>query len=272
MPEIREVGKSAHTNFLIYADPGGGKTTLIGTGGKQFKTLLIRPPFDHVDPILGSGVKETIVHDWTEMLDVQEYLRHEGAEWDWVWLDSISLFQDAGLDDRFAAAVERNEHRANFGPDKVEYRVNMWRLEQWVRHTVGADLFNLGITAHPFWMTQQSKDDADEVEEKLMPWIQGKSMPQKICGYMNVVGYYEVRPTKEDPERRILYTKGNNRYYAKDQFNALGTDGRMINPTMPQIAEAIESKRAASSRPARRTRRTQRPAAKTRQRRTRREA
>jgi hypothetical protein len=244
MPTIRDVGASSKINMLIFADPGAGKTTLIGTGGKQLKTLLIRPPFDHVDPILGSGVKETIVRDWTEMLDVQEYLRHEGEEWDWVWLDSISLFQDAGLDDRFAAAVENKPSRANQGPDKPEYRVNMWRLEQWVRHTVGAELFNLGITAHPFWMTSQSKEDPDEVVEKLMPWIQGKSMPQKICGYMNIVGYYEVSPTKDNPERRMLYTKGNNRYYAKDQFDALGKNGVMVDPTMPQIAKALEGKRA----------------------------
>ena len=168
MPEIRDAGASSKINMLIYGDPGVGKTTLIGTAGKQVKTLVIRPPFDHVDPIVGTGVKEAVVHDWTEMLDVQEYLRHEGHEWDWVWLDSISLFQDAGLDDRFAAAVERTPTRGQYGPDKPEYRVNMWRLEQWVRHTVGAELFNLGITAHPFWMNVPSTEAPEESVEKLM--------------------------------------------------------------------------------------------------------
>lgn len=266
MPEIRPVGASSKTNILVYSDPGGGKTTLIGTGAKKYKTLVIHPPFDHVDPIIGSGAQELIVRDWTEMLDAQEYLRHEGDVWDWVWLDSISLFQDAGLDDRYAAAVEQKPSRAGQGPDRPEYRTNMWRLEQWVRHTVGAEMFNFGITAHPFWMIVPSNEAPEESMEKLMPWIQGKSMPQKICGYMNVVGYYEVSGTKDDPNRRLLYTNANYRYYAKDQFNALG--GKMVNPTMPKIIDAITEARA-GARPRRATtRRTARPA----RRRARREA
>jgi hypothetical protein len=272
------VGESSFINMLIYGDPGCGKTTLIGSGGKKYKTLIIRPPTDHVDPIVGSGVKETVVHDWNEMLDVQEYLRHEGAEWDWVWLDSISLFQDTGLDDRFAAAVENKPSRSAQGPDKPEYRVNMWRLEQLVRHTVGAQLFNFGVTAHPFWTEFPSNETPEEAVEKLMPWIQGQKMPQKISGYMNVVGYMSAEEKKVNDKlrvRRYLHTAGNQYRYGKDQFNALG--GVMIDPTMPDIMDAITDKRASKKSSARRP--TRRPTTRSagsgptrKKRRTRREA
>jgi hypothetical protein len=157
---------------MIYGDPGIGKTTLIGTGGSAFKTLIIRPPTDHTDPIVGSGCQETIVRDWEQIWEVLEYLRHEGSVWDWVWLDSISLMQDFGLDDVYDGILDRKgpvgslarAAREQFGPDQGEYRVNMWRLEQWIRHTVGAADFNFGVTAHPFWY--EPKDD--DIEPYLM--------------------------------------------------------------------------------------------------------
>lgn len=184
-----------------------------------------------------------VVKDWTDMLDALEYLRHEGDKWDWVWLDSISLFQDVGLDDMFAAAVEAKPSRKEYGPDRAEYRVNMWRLEQFIRHAVGAELFNFGVTAHPFWMTMQGDESPESAYEKLMPWIQGKAMPTKISGYMNIVGFMEVKNNK-DGERRVIHTRANQRWFAKDQFNAFGATGDITNPTMPGIVAAIEATRS----------------------------
>jgi hypothetical protein len=94
MPSIRPVGASAKINMLVHADIGWGKTSLIGTGGKQFKTLIMRPPIDHVDPIIGSGCDEMVVKDWEEIFEGLDYMRHEGyKKYDWFWMDSISLLQ-----------------------------------------------------------------------------------------------------------------------------------------------------------------------------------
>lgn len=258
VPEIRDVGASKKINALLFSDPGGGKTTFIGSGGHEFKVLIIRPPTDHVDCILGSGCKEMVVRDWEEMNEAQEYVRHEGHNWDWVWLDSISAWQEWGLQDVLQGVVDRKgAARAQYGPDKGEYRVNMWRLEQFVRHTVGAESFNFGITAWPFWYTDP---DADSPTSQLMPWIQGKAMPQKICGYMNIVGFMEVRQRgtgDKAKEYRVMHTRKTPTFYAKDQFNAwTDTDGDIINPTLPKFMEAITKvrpRRRATRRPSRRT-------------------
>lgn len=256
MPNIQDAGASSHVNLLVYGDTGVGKTYLIGTGGKQFKTLIVRPPIDHVDSILGSGVKEEVVRSWSDMEEIQQYLRHEGDEWDWVWLDTISNYQDIGLSDLYEIAVDKKPSRAEFGPDRPEYRVNMWRLEEWIRHTVGAGMFNFGVTAYPFWLTVPSNESPEEAVDKLMPWVQGKNMSQKICGYMHVVGYLEKSEARKDkPARRTLYTDGNRQFYAKDQFSAIGD---MVNPTMPKIVEAINAKRAGSKKPAARRKKTTR--------------
>lgn len=262
MPEIRPVGASSKINLLLHADIGTGKTSFIGSGGKDQKILIMRTPIDHADPIIGSGCQEMVVKDWDEIFEGLEYVRHEGHEWDWFWMDSISLLQDVGLDDVYEGVLDRvgpvgsqaRNHRQQFGPDRGEYRVNMWRLAQWIRHCVGAGVVNLGITAHSFWW--EPNNPLDELTPScLWPWIQGKNMPSKICGMMNVVGYMEVE-TREVRGRkrqiRVMHTNKTERYYAKCQFklpdgSSVFGDGDVINPNLTDVTKAIMAGRPAQN-------------------------
>lgn len=274
--EVKPVGERSTHNWLIYADPGAGKTTFIGSGGKDYKTLLIRPPVVHVDPILGSGVQEVIVHDWEDMSEVQQMLAHVGRdEWDWVWLDDISSWQDVGLEDVYQGALDRagppgsaaRAHREQFRADRGEFRVNAERISSLIRELVGSDAFNFGCTAHPFWGPRLITDDEAEEDmpsEQMQPWIQVKGMVAKVCGYMNLVGYLEVAEGKNKRQYRRLLTNKGARYYAKCQYidanrvNIFGENGIVVNPTVPKMMEVIETTR----RPSRRTR--QRPAVRRR--------
>lgn len=232
---IRSVTESKHVSMCVYGDPGVGKTRLIGTLGAR--TLILRPPTDHTDSILDSSVKEWVIKDWSEFDEAYEYLRLEGAkDWDWVWLDSISLFQDHGLDDIWESVLEKKPHRAEYDLDKGEYGINMARLSRYIRHFVGMDAFNFGVTAHP------TPFEMPDGEEKLMPYVQGKNMAPKICGYMNMVLYYELRRKKDGTLYRVLRSEASDQFYAKDQFTAL-SKGRLVDPTMPKVIEAIEAAR-----------------------------
>ncbi len=261
MPEIQPVGASAKVFCLIHSDSGVGKTTLIGSGGKKFKELLIRTPISHSDPIIGSGVMEMICHDWEEIFEALDYCRHEGHKYDWVWFEDISLTQDVGLDDVYVTNAldkkgpigsQARKERERWGPDQGEYRVNMWRLGQWVRYAVGAGQFNLGITAHSFYWEPKSKDVENyNIEPCMWPWIQGKGMPSKICGMMNVVGYMEVKTRKikgREREIRVLHTNKSPDWYAKCQIKtpdgkSVFGDGDLINPTLPEMMEMISKGR-----------------------------
>lgn len=245
---IQPLGKSKKISFLLYGPPGAGKTRLIG---ERDRTLLVRPPYDHTDSVRVELAEEWIVYDWPEMLNVHEFARHEGAKhYDWIWLDSISLFQDTGLDDIWDGLIAQKPHRAQFGLDRGEYGINMWRLQQWVRHMVSIPGFHLGITAHPAELLNPITQ-----EVKLQPWVQGKNMSTKIQGYMNMVGYLEVVPQEGKPGRRVLRTQGTERYEAKDQFDAFGTSGRLVDPTMEKLESAIaDSRRGRVSTTRRRTR------------------
>ena len=243
--EITPVGQSSKINFLLYGPPGSGKTRLMG---QRERTLIVHPPTDHMDSIRTSGAEEWVVHDWGEMNNVGEYAQHDGAkDFDWIWLDSISLFQDAGLDDIWDGVIAQKPHRAQYSLDKGEYGINMWRLQQWVRRMVGIRGFNFGITAHP-----QELENPITQELKLQPWVQGKNMSTKIQGYMNVVGYLEVVHQDGKAPRRVLRTAGTERFEAKDQFDAF-LGGRLVDPTMERFEAAIAEARASQNhRPRRR--------------------
>lgn len=255
--EPRDVSASSNIFWLIHGDTGVGRTTFIGTGAEMgLKTLIIRPPTDHVDSILNSGAKEIVVRDWTEIAEAEDYCRYEGHKWDWIWIDSYSLLQDIGLDDVYQAVVDSKGgsggRRSMFGPDRGEYRVNMWRLESMIRHIVGSGGgFNLGVTAHSFWYTPSDDEAASGSEPVLMPWIQGRRMPTKICGMMNIVSYYEL--TKREvrgrtKEQRVMSFNKTAKFYAKCGFRLPDggspfDGGKLWEPTMPKFIERISEAR-----------------------------
>jgi hypothetical protein len=223
--------QSSKIAFFVYGEPGIGKTrNFVGASGQLGRTLIIRPPVDHTDSIRDtSNVDEWVVRSWSDMDDALIYCRVEGAKkYDWVWLDSVSLWFDQGLDDIWEMTVQRKPERATFGLDRPEYGINMERTSRWVRAMVGCPDWHFGMTAHV--SKRESVENKADPQEKLMPYIQGKAMPPKLCGYMNVVGYChweEVGRTKT--KTRVLSLNATDDYYAKDQFDAT-ENGRIVNP------------------------------------------
>lgn len=258
-PPIRDVSESKHTKLMIYGVSGIGKTRFVGSAGSlparpgnEFgsSTLILRPPTDHTESIFGSGCKEWVIQDWAEMYDCLEYLRTEGGSWEWVFLDSVSLWQEIGLDDVWEAAKSRNSARAEFGRDKQEYGINQQRLGEWVRHVVGLDTFNFGITALPMKI-----EDPETNEDIFMPNVQGRDgkMSHMMCGYMNIVAYLSVKKGTKGVYR-VLYTQQDGDHYAKDQYTALPNGGKLVRPTIPALMEAVAAARA-SHQPAKKPRR-----------------
>ncbi len=241
---IQPVGRVKKVSMLIHGHSGTGKTRLIGTGGKG--TLIVKPPIEHTDSIRSPGAEQWEVTDWDDMWEVHDYLRQGGHQnHDIVCLDSISLFQDSGLDDIFQHAVDRKPSRKEYDLDKGEYGINMARLGRWVRHMVGMPGFDFIVTGHSFAY--------DDLDGRLWPYIQGKRMPEKICGYMNVVGYLEVKQGK-----RVMRFGETGDYFAKDQFDAFGK-GRMVEPTLPKLMQTIKAARGSTTTTRRKPRRKRSP-------------
>jgi hypothetical protein len=117
---------------------------------------------------------------------------------------------------------------------------------------VGGGDFHFGITA---WPRELPPTEDQTTDEKLMPWIQVKNMPQKICGYMNMVGYMVVKDYKKGANKgkqyNVIHFKETEDYFAKDQFYAFGDEGKLIlrdmDTAVPTLMEAVETARAAKA-------------------------
>lgn len=253
---IQDLARTKHIFWGLYGPPSAGKTRFIST---QPNTLLIRPPIEHTESVRNpaSNVKEWVISTWDEMLDdCLFYLRSskEATEWDFVWLDSVSGWQDMGLDDVWEDTVALRPHRKKTPIDRGEYNANMTRLARWARAVIAADRFNFGFTAWP-----EELEDPETGKVKLMPWVQGKNMSNRFVGYMKLVTYLEKVERKDKPNVRVMRWAENDTYFIKDQFGLPDT-GKLVNPTMPKMLELIEAARkpAQKTTARRRTRRTTR--------------
>lgn len=245
---IQEAGIGDKARMCLYSYPTVGKTSFLATGprgegGRKLKVLVVRSYADGMPArAIGSGLKEWVANDWTEMLKVQEWARHDGSEFDWVWWDCASIAQDVLLDDIWDATVDAKPARAALTPeggmDRGEYGRNMERIQQWLRAMVGCNMFHFGVTCHPHEGKHPTNDEGGVL---LRPYLQGKMMTEKLVGYMNCVGFMELKENKQTNEQwRRLHLKESVRWFALDRYDAF-EKAYVDNPTLPQITERLEA-------------------------------
>lgn len=228
---------SRKLKLFVYGEPGSGKTVLAATSPDAL--ILDADDGTESGALQGSDADVWRITDYHDLTEAYEYLRHEKHDYRWVWLDSVSLFQEKGLDQIMLDLIADRPYRDPDVPDKGEYGKNMRRLGKLIRMYKGLPL-HFGMTAHPMRM----EDEDGHVT--YMPYVQGRQMPEKFCAYMNVVGYLtetrvKSKGSKEVTSQRVLYTRSHGKYYAKDRFDAF-TNGRIINPTIPDIVSKIRAR------------------------------
>lgn len=253
LPGIEPVGRGDWIRLGIYAYPGWGKTSLVGTSGATGRTLIIKSSLDLIPSRVlkaSTNVEQFVADSWEKMLEIQTYLRTSDHPYLWVWWDCASVHADVLLDDVWAGTVAEKPARAflssgkpnltpTSGLDKGEYGRNMERIQQWVRHMVGTSSFHFGVTFYPQEGQHPTNDEGGTL---LRPYMQGKNMTEKICGYMNMIGFYEVMEN-EDTKWRRLWLAENSRFFAKDQYDAFLPKGYTDNPSIAKIMMAVERAR-----------------------------
>lgn len=240
-PRIEDLLSTNYVRFMLYGDPGVGKTPMIGTGSDTI--ILDADNGTQAAGLAGSTAKRIRITDWDDMEEAKEWLRHEGhREYRWAWLDSTTLFQDRGLDHIMQVLVAGKAHRKIWAPDKGEYGQNMNRLMIWVREMVEIPM-HIGMTAHVMRteVDHVTPDGDIETHTLYMPHVQGRQMPSKVCGEMNVVGYMYAKEKEDGQVVKYLRFRGDEYHYGKDRFG-MTKNGIMANPSIPKIEQAIEGK------------------------------
>lgn len=231
----------ASTNMLIYSHPGEGKTVFWGSGKERVLFMCSDPEGTISARARGYKFHTVQVTDYDELQECYEWLKTDRPkDFKWVVWDSLTLFQDRVLiDDLMPDAVADNPKQEEYVPSRREYLINMNRISQYVRLFVDLP-YNFGISCHVMTTTESGGDGT-----LFMPQVQGKNMPSKIAGYMNVVGYMGKRevPDPKDPAKKVkvqtIQFQRQGRYYAKDRFGVLGTF--MDKPTLPKVDNLVDA-------------------------------
>lgn len=227
-------GSGRFIRILVYGEPGSWKTILAGTSPNAL--ILEADRGDESAAGTGSTAKKWSIHDWNDLDEAKSYLQNGGYKnFDWVWLDSLTLFQERGLDMIMEDLVSSpgKGHRKVYKPDKGEYGENMSRISRWLREMIDIPI-NFGITCH---VKRVEDDDTGDV--RYMPYVQGKDMPEKVCSYFGLIGHMEIT-LKEGEEHPVFSTRKDGKFYTKDRF---GVVGRMLDPTIPKIMARVEQSR-----------------------------
>lgn len=236
--------KARYIRPIIYADPGAGKTVLIGTGER---TLILNA--DGKEGTDSAARFNSQAHEWEvksydDLTEAHRFLRRGGVkEYRWVWLDGVTLFQETGMDDVMKEMLRKRPDRDPDVPDKGEYLKNQIKLSAWIRDMRRLNI-NFGITAH----VMRIEDEDGEVQ--YLPAIRGSqgALASKICGYFSIVGHLRPRADKKGGSKKtewpgnIVFTvpHGTNaKFYGKDRYHAL--NGKMVNPTIPKIEAAVKA-------------------------------
>lgn len=239
---------SHHITAGIYGDTGVGKSRLTATSPGH--VLIIKAPAAKIDSWLPED-KARARRGEIEVAEVRDhddlsgdngllpFLREEGEQYDWVWMDDVQSLFDVGMDDLWETVIQEKPARARYGLDQSEFGINMDRLARWLRYVLGPDKFNFGFTSWADKTLSPDKDSDGDPIEKLMPYVQGKGMSLKFSGYMNVLAYMSVVEVKgRDKPARLLRTESSPTYYAMDKFDAF--NGRVLDPTVPKIENLVK--------------------------------
>ena len=229
-----------YLKWLLFGDPGVGKSPLAASAAELMPTLILKSRSDNLESVKMLGLTPDVweLESWSDMDEAEEYLTYSEHGYGFISFDTVTLFQELGLENIMQDLIDQGKsHRKLYLPDKGEYGQNMNRLAMWVRNIKRLP-FHFCVVSHAFaWR----EDDQDE--ERRWPLIQGKGMPAKISGYMNLVTYMVARTNDDGNYVRTIYTRKEEEYYAKDGWDAF-PNGLVNNPSVDKILRAIEARKA----------------------------
>lgn len=204
-------------NFLVYGEPGVGKTRLCGSADDvpAMRKVLM------VDVEAGSmSIRETNpevdtvrVTTWKEMQEVYDYLYAGNHDYNTVILDSLTEIQKFNMMDIMTQRVAEREDLDPDVPGMREWGKNLEQMRRFVRAFRDLDM-NTFFTA----LAKSDTDKRTGVMTK-KPSLSGK-LADEVAGFLDIVIYMYVKEVDGASSRMIL-TGATEQFIAKDRTGRL---------------------------------------------------
>lgn len=251
-------GATEYKNIMVYGGSGVGKTVLAGSAPGRLLFLAGEPGYISAAR-LGARGQARLIPDTATAVAAAAWLEDgHAAKFDWIVCDGLGTMQKKFLLGYAAEAFDANPaKRAHRNlPDKPDYFNAQNFITHWVSRLIDLPC-NVLFTAHAMF-----PEDKATGEQLVYPAIQGKGyeVSNYVCGLMHAVGYMSPRIKRdadgiEEQVRRILWRSVRDpdtetTFFAKDQFNALGTFTDVSEKfMMPEIIRQIDEAPVAPGEP-----------------------
>ncbi len=213
-------------SFIIYADPGVGKTTL-ATTLPAGETLIINSEAG-LGPMLGtnhvvfnvlSAVKDNELEKVIE--DLYVYLRTQKHPFKHVVIDNLSE-----LEQQLILALCKRRGKAS--PELREYGDSSFVMKEWVHQFRDLVFQGINVIFNAWEFPLEIRNFDGAIITKTFPLI-GKKISPQACGIVDVVGHLEVY---EKTGARWIRFGPSDQYITKSQFKGLDSGEMADFPTL----------------------------------------